>query len=112
FTVQTQVQATLHVEQIQGVPAGAGMDLRVLLTWKAEGYREQTMSIVRQVECGEEMQTPQAGIIVYFATDGDHLLDVAKRYKTSIADIQKYNPDCPETLEKGQKIILLCRKHG
>ena len=112
FTAQAQVQATLHVEQIQGVPAGAGMDLRVLLAWQVEGYREQTMSIVRQVECAEEMQAPQAGIVVYFAAEGDQLWDVAKRYKTSIADIQKYNPDCAEHLEKGQKIILLCRKHG
>ena len=67
-------------------------------------------------ECGrkltEEMQTPQAGIVVYFAAEGDQLWDVAKRYKTSIADIEKYNPDCAEHLEKGQKIILLCRKHG
>ena len=109
---EMSAQARLWVQQVQAVPSAEGVDLRALLGFEVYGYVQTRMQIVQDVHVHEMEQAPMCGIVVYFASAGDTMWDVAKRYRVRMEDLMRYNPDAQEELEAGQKLILLCRKAG
>ena len=105
-------QSRLWVQQVQAVPSADGVDLRALLGFEVCGYVHKRMKLVQDVHLEQMQQAPISGIVVYFASAGDTMWDVAKRYRVRMEDLLRYNPDAQEQLEAGQKLILLCRKAG
>ena len=109
MTACMQVFAHVVCEQIQAVTNGDGLDIRVMLAWEAEGEQEQEITLVCGIELEEESEKRPAGIIIYFVGMGEDLWDVAKRYRVRMEDIRYKGKEENKPVEKGDKLILICR---
>ncbi len=80
-----------------------------MLAWKAEGQREQQMSLVCNMELEEQEEKRPAGIVIYFAGSGEDLWSVAKRYRVRMEDIRYPGREENLPVQAGDKLILICR---
>lgn len=89
--------------------------LEYLLGCSALIYEKNALNILEEVEIDdmskEEMDI-YPSMTVYQVKKGDTLWSLAKRYNTTVKDIQELNDiDAPENLREGQKIIILKKVH-
>mgnify|MGYP002623248432 CR=1 FL=1 len=56
-----------------------------------------------------EKEPPQRreGLIVAFASQGDTVFDIAKRYSVPCAEVKKLNPDAKEPFREGESLMML-----
>ncbi|MBU3803237.1 MAG: DUF3794 domain-containing protein [Candidatus Cellulosilyticum pullistercoris] len=85
--------------------------LEYLLGCSAQIYEESALNILEEVEMDDmtkEEMDAYPSMTVYQVKKGDTLWSLAKRYNTTVKDIQELNDiDVPENLREGQKIIIL-----
>ena len=85
--------------------------LEYLLCCSAQVYEKNTLNILEEIEMDEmtkEEMDAYPSMTVYQVKKGDTLWSLAKRYNTTVKDIQELNDiDAPENLREGQKIIIL-----
>ena len=102
--------AFTQIEQAQGIPAGAEVEIRGLLSVTVVGTRQAQYSYVNALEEGQEgEETPFCGILVYFARPGDTVWDVAKRYRVDMEELLKQNEHIHEPLTAQDRLILVAR---
>lgn len=82
-----------------------------LLDCIAEVYKKEIMNIVEEValeDISKEELEQYPSMTVYQVKKNDTLWELAKRFNTTVKDIQEINDiDTPENLREGQKIIIL-----
>ncbi len=85
--------------------------LEYLLGCCAQIYEQSTLNILEEIEMEDmtkEEMDAYPSMTVYQVKKGDTLWSLAKRYNTTVRDIQELNDlDMPESLREGQKIIIL-----
>ncbi|MBQ9988204.1 MAG: DUF3794 domain-containing protein [Clostridia bacterium] len=104
------VQARIWAEQVQVMPTGEGLDVRVLANWSAQALSCTEQSVVEQIVVTDREQTLPSGIVVYFASGQETMWDIAKQYGVRLCQVQAVNPEAQDPLTKGQKLILLRRR--
>ncbi len=82
-----------------------------MLDSTAEVYTKNNLNVLEEIEL-EDMTKEEIdkypSMTVYQIKKGDSLWELAKRFNTSVKDIQEVNDiDMPDTLHVGQKIIIL-----
>lgn len=86
------------------------VDLRMTLGVEVRARNERTISIISDVEETEEATTRgvyQPSVLIYFAKQGDSLWNIAKKYRTTIQDIESINDiDDESTIRAGQQVII------
>lgn len=89
--------------------------LEYLLGCSAQIYERSQLNILEEVEMEDmtkEEMDAYPSMTVYQVKKGDTLWSLAKRYNTTVRDIQELNDiDMPENLREGQKIIILKKVH-
>lgn len=85
--------------------------IEYLLDCMAEVYEAATLNVLEEIDI-EDMSKEEIdaypSMTVYQVKKGDNLWNLAKRYNTTVKDIQDLNDiDVPENLREGQKIIIL-----
>ena len=89
--------------------------LEYLLDCSAQIYEKNALNILEEVEIDDmskEEMDAYPSMTVYQIKKGDTLWSLAKRYNTTVKDIQELNDiDAPENLREGQKIIILKKVH-
>lgn len=63
----------------------------------------EVLTGLAEMEQREKLQ----GLVVCFASEGESVFDIAKRYSVSCASVRKLNPDIEEPCREGDKLILL-----
>ena len=85
--------------------------LEYLLCCSAQVYEKNMLNILEEIEMDDmskEEMDAYPSMTVYQVKKGDTLWSLAKRYNTTVKDIQELNGiDAPENLREGQKIIIL-----
>lgn len=85
--------------------------LEYLLDCNVDVYEEARLNVLEEVEIEDmtkEEMDAYPSMTVYQVKKGDTLWSLAKRYNTTVKDIQELNDiDVPENLREGQKIIIL-----
>lgn len=84
-------------------------ELRATLTMEAAAQREETAELVTDVIRKEaEPCQPMAGAVIYMVQKGDSLWKIAKRYRTTVADIVAVNEiENPDVIYPGQKLLII-----
>lgn len=89
--------------------------LEYRLSCAAQVYEQSLLNIVEEIEIedmSKEQMDAYPSMTVYQVKKGDTLWNLAKRYNTTVKDIQEINDiDTPESLREGQKIIILKKIH-
>lgn len=87
-------------------------ELRATVTMEANVKRQETAEMVTDVVLEEETTCqPMAGAVIYMVQKGDSLWKIAKRYRTTVADIVAVNEiENPELIYPGQKLLIIKRK--
>ncbi len=85
--------------------------IEYLLDCMVEMYEEATLNVLEEIEL-EDMTKEEIdaypSMTVYQVKKGDNLWNLAKRYNTTVKDIQELNDlDVSDNLREGQKIIIL-----
>lgn len=54
-----------------------------------------------------ERKDRPGGIVICFASEGEDVFDIAKRFGTSCASVRELNPDIAEPFSEGERLLLL-----
>lgn len=87
-------------------------ELRATVTMEAAVTRQETAEVVTDVALEEEMNCqPVPGAVIYMVQKGDSLWKIAKRYRTTVADIAAVNDiENPDLIYPGQKLLIIKMK--
>ena len=107
------VEVSLRLEDIefQMLSEREG-ELRATVTMEAEGKRQETAEVVTDITVEDEKEClPMAGAVIYMVQKGDSLWKIAKKYRTTVADIAAVNEiENPELIYPGQKLLIIKMK--
>ena len=107
------VEVSLRLEDIefQMLSEREG-ELRATVTMEAEGKRQETAEVVTGITVEDEKEClPMAGAVIYMVQKGDSLWKIAKKYRTTVADIAAVNEiENPELIYPGQKLLIIKMK--
>lgn len=85
--------------------------LEYLLDCKVDVYEQAKLNVLEEIDfedMSKEEMDAYPSMTVYQVKKGDSLWNLAKRYNTTIKDIQELNDiDVADSLKEGQKIIIL-----
>ena len=82
------------------------VQVQYYLNISAEMITAEELSYVSSAEeCEIEREAP--GIIVVFASKGEEVFDIAKRYSVPCGSVRKLNPGIAEPFSEGDKLILM-----
>ena len=85
--------------------------IEYLLDCMIEVYEAAMLNVLEEVELEDmtkEEMDAYPSMTVYQVKKGDSLWSLAKRYNTTVKDIQELNDiEVPESLREGQKVIIL-----
>lgn len=98
----------LEIETAYVSGRGKDIDIRVILDACVIGYANSTMEVITDMRFEPKQQRVDGGITIYFASAGETLWSVAKRFNTKVDTIHKYNPEIKDDtcLNQGQKLLL------
>ncbi|MGI6175222.1 MAG: DUF3794 and LysM peptidoglycan-binding domain-containing protein [Christensenellales bacterium] len=98
----------VDVENAAGAGNGNTVETRITLDTIVFGYRTSQLEFVSDIEWMPPQKTSDGGITIYFAGEGESLWNVAKRYRTTMEIVKKYNPWVNDEMElaEGQKLLL------
>ena len=84
-------------------------ELRATVTMEAVVKRQETAEMVTDITLEEETACqPMAGAVIYMVQKGDSLWKIAKKYRTTVADIAAVNEiENPELIYPGQKLLII-----
>ena len=87
-------------------------ELRATVTMEANVERQKTADVVTDITEEEMAETmPMAGAVIYMVQKGDSLWKIAKRYRTTVADIVAVNEiENPDLIYPGQKLLIIRMK--
>lgn len=88
--------------------SGDALDVKITLECAIRGYSTSVKSIVMGLEEMEPLARVQ-GVVVYFASKGEACWDIAKRFCIPQKDLKECNPDLPDEMQNGEKVLLLLR---
>lgn len=93
---------------------GRAAQLTYLVDFSAELYSVHNASVVaglaeQNAETAREAALPEgfSGLVLHAAAEGESVFDVAKRFRVPSAGIRALNPELPETLSDGEKVLIM-----
>lgn len=86
-------------------------ELRAVIAMEAAVSRQETAEVVTDIMIEEgAVLPPVAGAIIYKVQKGDSLWKIAKKYRTTTADIAAVNEmENPDLIYPGQKLLIIKR---
>ncbi|MBQ9091700.1 MAG: DUF3794 domain-containing protein [Anaerotignum sp.] len=87
-------------------------ELRATVTMEANITRQETAETVTDITMEDMTEAmPMAGAVIYMVQKGDSLWKIAKRYRTTVADIVAVNDiENPDLIYPGQKLLIIRMK--
>lgn len=87
-------------------------ELRATVTMDAVVKRQETAEVVTDLTAADAAEgLPLAGAVIYTVQQGDSLWKIAKRYRTTTADIVAVNEiENPDLIYPGQKLLIIKMK--
>ena len=87
-------------------------ELRATVTMEANVERQKTADVVTDISVEDMTETmPMAGAVIYMVQKGDSLWKIAKKYRTTVADIVAVNEiENPDLIYPGQKLLIIRMK--
>ena len=87
-------------------------ELRATVTMEANVERQKTADVVTDISMEDMTETmPVAGAVIYMVQKGDSLWKIAKKYRTTVADIVAVNEiENPDLIYPGQKLLIIRMK--
>ena len=88
-------------------------ELRATVTMEAGVKRQETADVLTDITMEDRKEClPMAGAVIYMVQKGDSLWKIAKKYRTTVADIVAVNEiENPDLIYPGQKVLIIKRKH-
>lgn len=103
-------EAEAAVESVYVSGSGDALDLKISLDCSARGYHFSSHPVVVGIR-ESNTAAPIDGLIIYFATPGEKIWDIAKKFRTTLSDMTRLNPDLGETVGPGGRKLLLYMRH-
>ena len=93
---------------------GNDLDIKTSLDIELHCFTNWSLTMASEITEGEPITEKDHGIKIYFASNGDTLWSVAKRFHTKEDVIAKHNPsiDTQNDLPAGQRLLLLLKNTG
>lgn len=111
ITEAARYNISYHVEQLSVSLAGSeAVEIKAVLAFDTFVRNPVTMQVIAAVETKpmewEELEK-RPGIIGYVVKEGDDLWSLAKRYMTTVKEIQKINNLESEVIKSGEVLLIL-----
>jgi len=103
LTADVEVQLLSVQENV----SGGNLEIRAELAAFGEVFAAESRSVVGTVELDEDDAIPvRAPLTIYFASDGEPLWEIAKRYRTTMEAVQRENELAADTATTGQMLLI------
>ncbi len=103
-----EASATAQCESATVSGSGDALDVKITLECAGKGYTTDKANILTGLE-ELEVENREAGVMVYFTGRGETRWDIAKRFRIPQSELLACNPNLPENLQSGEKVLLLLR---
>lgn len=109
---EAEVQLRLEDVDFQMLSEKEG-ELRATLTMEAAAKRQKRAEVVTDAQWEAVQEGKKAaGAVIYVVQKGDSLWKIAKKFRTTAADIAAVNEiENPERIYPGQKLLIIKMKH-
>jgi hypothetical protein len=107
FTDAIAPEICIDVDYINFDGAGRNIDLKITMQISAKGYETHKMVGVTKIEETDELVEKIQGMHIYFADSMESYWDIAKKYNTSIDQIEKYNQCENNVVDMSNKKIII-----
>ncbi len=97
-----------HVSQ--SLIAPDSLEVRAAMSLDVETQRPDQYQVLTDLEVSEDEPERVTGMIIHFAKDGETVWDIAKNYFIAQDEVLHYNPELPDSLAEGERVILYLRK--
>ncbi len=102
-----QVEVNAEVEYCTFEGMGRDISVKFMMDVEIRAFAESRMRLVSDMNESEEPVMHNQGITIYFADGDETTWDIAKRYATTLDMVRKFNPEIGETVQPGQKILIM-----
>ncbi|MCL2195536.1 MAG: DUF3794 domain-containing protein [Oscillospiraceae bacterium] len=102
-----KVDVDIQLLNLQETLSGGNLDLRAELAVAGELFAANRRNVVGVVAKDEaDVIAPRAPLTIYFASHGEPLWDIAKRYRTTMDAVRLENEITGETATGGQMLLI------
>lgn len=103
-----ELKCAVDVMSCSGVITADGVEVKSELQISADVIEQILQRVVTEAQLGEEKQRRHSAssIIVYFASDGERLWDVARRYSTSPDAVASVNSLTGDIIPTGKTLVI------
>lgn len=111
FATQAQPEDHLTLTASQVEPSavtGDRAELKYILRLNADGVRKSGADVVVDARPAQTKDAGQ-GIYLYYLQPGESVWDVAKRYRVSLEDLGRLNPELPQDPKPGTPVMAYKR---
>ena len=93
---------------------GTEVSAKINLEAFTNSYNLETINVIDNIEEKAEEEENPYSMVIYFVKPGDSLWKIAKRYKSTVADIARINNiENPEKISVGMQLFIpkcsICR---
>ncbi len=102
-----EVDVAAEVEYCSFEGAGRDISVKFMMDVMVMAFSTKGFRVLSDIDETDESIMQKKGITIYFADEGENLWDIAKRYSTTMDSVKKFNPDIGESMQQGQKIMIM-----
>jgi hypothetical protein len=100
-----------QVEQLQVTMAGGEeMDVKAIMSFSVTAFQSIPIEVICDAMVGEADRQKLAalpGMVIYVVKEGDNLWNIGKRYYVPVATLREVNGLQDDTLQPGQKLLIV-----
>ena len=85
---------------------GTSLQIKVSLEFNVLAKEEKEIEGITQIELDENNNVKRPSIVVYYVKPGDTLWNIAKKYKSTVAELKEYNLLKDDTIYPNQQLII------
>ena len=85
---------------------GTSLQIKVILEFNVVAKEERQIEGITQIELDENSNEKRPSIVVYYVKPGDTLWNIAKKYKSTVAELKEYNLLKDDMIYPNQQLII------
>ena len=91
-SAKNRVETRVEIKQNDFIVQGSGnIDCKIQLEMQASISHTREINVIKEINVEDDIPCPSYSMVIYFVRSGDSIWKIAKKFKSTVADIVKVN---------------------